>query len=381
MIRALCLVHMVTALTAVAALPVGAQLAPEADRAEPARLAESVVRRAEEASGRAFDPAFRETARRLLGELPTAELASRESTAATRGLGPLTLGDSSRQLIYTPVAPCRIVDTRVAGGSLAAGAPRDFRVTGTGLQGQGGSPAGCNVPIGPATSVIINFVAVNPVGPGNLRAWAYTEPALAPPNASIVNYTSVPGLNIANGIAVPTCDATTTTCSFDLKVQADGNGTQLVADVVGYFERFPREAVRSFTATRVRSGSETLLQATCTTVPNAQVTLNAPVAGKVVVRGMVPVSVGHSVGVSDVLVAGIALSSSDCALTAQPVTHLRIPDSAASGVYEDVLSVMGVFDVAAGTHTFYLNGYSFSGCCDERLLGQSAGLEATFHPN
>jgi hypothetical protein len=146
---------------------------------------------------------------------------------------PSALGGPAGEFVYTPVVPCRIADTRQAGGSLAPGAPRDLKVTGSGLQGQGGNPAGCGVPAGPARSAIINFVAVNPAGPGNLRVWAYSEPPLAPPTASILNYTS--GLNLANGIAVPLCDAGATTCNFDIKVQADASGAHLVADVVGYF--------------------------------------------------------------------------------------------------------------------------------------------------
>jgi hypothetical protein len=142
-------------------------------------------------------------------------------------------GAVQAQDVYTSVVPCRLADTRAAGGTLAAGTVRDFKVTGSGLQGQGGNPLGCEVPAGVATSAVINFVAVNPAGTGNLRAWAYSEPGVAPPNASIINFTT--GVNIANGIVVPLCDSTATTCTFDIKVQADGNGAHLVADVVGYF--------------------------------------------------------------------------------------------------------------------------------------------------
>jgi hypothetical protein len=135
--------------------------------------------------------------------------------------------------VFSPVVPCRIADTRGAGGPVVPGTVRDFKVTGTGLQAQGGNPLGCGIPIGGATSAVINFVAVQPSGTGNFRAWAYSEPPEAPPNASIINFTT--GVNIANGITVPLCDHAATTCTFDIKVQADGNGAQLVADVVGYF--------------------------------------------------------------------------------------------------------------------------------------------------
>ena len=161
--------------------------------------------------------------------------------------GPLALGDSSAHLVYTPTPPCRILDTRLAGGGLAAGIPRSFQATGDDLSAQGGSATGCNVPPGPTAVAMINFVAVNPAGAGNLRAWAFRSPPAAAPNSSVLNYAAVAGagLNIANAIALPVCDRSEPgqTCGSDFQVRADGSGTHLVADVVGFFERFPTEDV------------------------------------------------------------------------------------------------------------------------------------------
>ncbi|HEX6739391.1 MAG TPA: hypothetical protein VF310_14030, partial [Vicinamibacteria bacterium] len=175
-------------------------------------------------------------------------LCRKNSPAAPR---PEALGDSSAQLLYTPVEPCRLIDTRGAGGSLAVGVPRDFSVTAADLGPQGGSRTGCNVPPGPATAALVNFVAVNPTGAGNLRAWAYRTPLPAPPNSSVLNYAFVAGagLNVANGIVVPICDRAQPgqACPLDFRAQADGSSTHLVADVVGYFERFPAEQVPDLT--------------------------------------------------------------------------------------------------------------------------------------
>ena len=154
---------------------------------------------------------------------------------------PRSPGDTTTDLVYTPAAPCRIANTRAAGGSLAPGVPRAFRVTGVGLDVQGGNAAGCNVPTGLASAALLNFVAVNPTGPGNLRAWAYASGTNPPPNASILNYAQVTGLNIANGIAIPICDNGSRPRPQDLRVQADGNGAHLVVDVVGYFHRLATE--------------------------------------------------------------------------------------------------------------------------------------------
>jgi hypothetical protein len=191
---------------AAAAQVVPAPLSPE----EEAR-AEAAVAAREQAVQRAFDPAFREALKRAPEAL-------------------LDPGDSTTDLVYTPVAPCRVLDTRSAGGPLAAGTQRNIRVAGA-LAGQGGE-ANCGVPFGPATAVVLNFVAVTPQGPGDLRAWAFGGAA---PNASVLNYAAVAGLNIANGVVVPICNPGAASCGADLVLQADASATQVVADVLGYF--------------------------------------------------------------------------------------------------------------------------------------------------
>ncbi|MDA8105303.1 MAG: hypothetical protein M0Z71_07940 [Nitrospiraceae bacterium] len=147
------------------------------------------------------------------------------------------LGDSSADLLFTPVAPCRIVDTRVAGGRIDAGTQRNFYVVGAAANfaSQGGTAGGCGIPAG-ATAVMINYVAVGPAGPGDLRAWPYGSTM---PNSSVINYAAYAGLNLANGLVQPICDSTATTCTSDLTVQADVSSTHLVADVMGYYQKYP----------------------------------------------------------------------------------------------------------------------------------------------
>ena len=145
------------------------------------------------------------------------------------------LGDTGADLIYTPVAPCRIIDTREpgAGGAIPGLGTRNFVVVGTtGFESQGGHTGGCGIPED-ATSVMINFIAVNPPTGGHLRAWPYGGTM---PNASIINF--VPGLNIANGLIQPICNPGTATCTFDLAIYA-ASTVNVVADVTGYFRRFP----------------------------------------------------------------------------------------------------------------------------------------------
>jgi hypothetical protein len=142
-----------------------------------------------------------------------------------------SLGDSQADLVYTPVTPCRIIDTRLAGGAIAAGTTRSFKVTGD-TTSQGG--ANCGIPYGPTTAAVVNFVAVNPGGAGNLRVTPF---GAAMPLASIINFTA--GLNLANGLVVATCNPSSAVCTSDITIQADVSATNLVADVQGYFRSGP----------------------------------------------------------------------------------------------------------------------------------------------
>jgi hypothetical protein len=152
------------------------------------------------------------------------------ATAARGQSSPPALG-------YVTLAPCRLVDTRLIpaspGTPLQPGVPQSFRVKASDLSLQGGSSSGCGVP-GTAVAAMVNFVAINPAGTGHLRVWPYpnTEPGLA----SILNYGTVTGLPaLANGIAIPICDAAAATCHFDFTLKANGAATHVAVDIVGYF--------------------------------------------------------------------------------------------------------------------------------------------------
>ena len=63
----------------------------------------------------------------------------------------------------------------------SAGQTRDFQVSGvTEFGAQGGNLGGCGVPAGGAepmaAAVMLNLVAIDVAGKGNLAAWAYGEP-------------------------------------------------------------------------------------------------------------------------------------------------------------------------------------------------------------
>jgi hypothetical protein len=171
----------------------------------------------------------------VLGVLVMTVLAVAFSAYAQTTPSPQLPTNPNVDLLFTPVAPCRIIDTRVAGGPIAANATRNFAVSGTtGFAGQGGNAAGCGIPEG-APAAVINYVAVGPAGPGDLRVAAA---GTSIPTASILNYSNIAGLNIANGVATPLATGT----APHIIIQADVSATDLVADVLGYYNEVSCQA-------------------------------------------------------------------------------------------------------------------------------------------
>ncbi|HXJ84744.1 MAG TPA: hypothetical protein VMS64_39390, partial [Candidatus Methylomirabilis sp.] len=141
-------------------------------------------------------------------------------------------------LVYNPIAPCRVVDTRVTGGPITNATPRNFVVTGPNFGSQGGADGVCIVPSGVA--VLMNIVSVNAAGSGDFRVWAFGQPQ---PFTSIMNYSLLsPPLAVANGVAVEICNPPGPGCTSDITVSVDGSSSNLVADVLGYFTAAPAGA-------------------------------------------------------------------------------------------------------------------------------------------
>ena len=124
--------------------------------------------------------------------------------------------------VYVPVTPCRLVDTRVAGGPLGKNVQRQWQVTGTtGFAAQGGR-ADCGVPAG-ATAVEASVSAVGPSGPGYTRLWPAGQTV---PTATFVNYSTGSTTNTGT-VPVST--------SGQVAVRNYSATTNLVVDVQGYY--------------------------------------------------------------------------------------------------------------------------------------------------
>lgn len=147
------------------------------------------------------------------------------SRAALSVLSP-TFGDDATNLVYFPVQPCRIFDSRFGTGVNLGpiSGYRNIYVNG-GFAAQGGAAAGCSIPTDPA-ALALNVVAVTPSGAGYIKMYPYTS---AEPNASILNFT--PGQNLANGLIVSQCQI----CGLDLTFAVFSASADVVIDVLGYF--------------------------------------------------------------------------------------------------------------------------------------------------
>jgi hypothetical protein len=91
------------------------------------------------------------------------------------------LGDAADDLVYTPVTPCRIADTRNAEGPIGSNSSRDFKVwvMAGGFTAQGGSVTNCNISPTPV-AVVVNLTVMSPTG-------AEVPSAFRLPRAGIVN--------------------------------------------------------------------------------------------------------------------------------------------------------------------------------------------------
>jgi hypothetical protein len=130
---------------------------------------------------------------------------------------------------YLPIVPCRIVDTRVAGGRVGANATRAFTVTGTGsaFAAQGGKAGGCGIPT-TAVAVEAAITAVSPTAAGFLRAWPAGSPA---PTATFLNFAKGTSTTNAGSLAI----ATTGTQHLQVR-NASAGANHFVIDVQGYYD-------------------------------------------------------------------------------------------------------------------------------------------------
>jgi hypothetical protein len=152
-------------------------------------------------------------------DLVLAGAASPQSAAVTQ-IRQKSLGDASRDLLYTPLTPCRLVDTRgngapIQGGAFAPGERRAY------------VPAGaCGIPATGVATMLISFTTqnLNPASGGVLAILAPSAPFTS--TADVFNLGSIWS---ASNTAVATGGAG----QFDVYVLIAN--AHVVVDVLGYF--------------------------------------------------------------------------------------------------------------------------------------------------
>ena len=104
---------------------------------------------------------------------------AKNSTAASLA----ALASPSTDLVYTVITPCRILDTRLVGGKIAANTVQSFHASrpGGNFTDQGGSATDCGIPANPA-AVVMNIVSVTPTAQAYLTVFPYgvTQPLRRP---------------------------------------------------------------------------------------------------------------------------------------------------------------------------------------------------------
>lgn len=145
------------------------------------------------------------------------------------------LGSLSTDLVFTPVTPCRIMDTRGTGprtGILAAGSTRTFfgLSSATNYTGQGGNSPSCSVPLtSNVAAIVVNFTTVSPDAGGYITAFPGDVADIDKPVAATVNF--IAGSVIGNNATLKLAQ---TLSNGDFKIFSTAN-VHVVGDIVGYY--------------------------------------------------------------------------------------------------------------------------------------------------
>jgi hypothetical protein len=153
------------------------------------------------------------------------------------GAIPNMIGDTGADLVFTPVTPCRIVDTRFATGGWAGKVGPNsgnwYSVNLADYSAQGGFAGSCGIPTSfNPSGVVLNVTSTGQTGLGNLRV---VDCGGGLPTVSLVNYT--PGVNLANATATRSA----LSCGLgpggdnDIYIHSAVSASDVVVDIMGYF--------------------------------------------------------------------------------------------------------------------------------------------------
>jgi len=279
---------------------------------------------------------------------------------------PASLGSLDDNLVFTPIAPCRVIDTG-NGNKFIAGETRSYDLSGkSDFTAYGGSNGACTLPGSEGfiyTNEIVrawsvNLVAAAPNGSGNLVIWpaSRNEPV---PTASTLNFQKLtPNLNIANGVIVQNCTDVsgffTSKCpNGDLNIKANFSGARVVMDITGYFTRANSSNVKSIVTETNSITDVDLTDMACHSVASCNSPSsflgNIP-AGKLVVHGSANFDVSFGTGRSrNELVLSSSATDCNSDLSSSSASYQREGNTALQ--IDGNLNAQGIFTVASGVVT------------------------------
>ncbi|HEY2817062.1 MAG TPA: hypothetical protein VGK44_08015 [Casimicrobiaceae bacterium] len=191
------------------------------------------------------------------------------------------LGSATSDLVFVPLTPCRIVDTRVVGGPISAATQVNFYYysengTPSSWSTQGGDPgpvgtacpntalasSGGTLGTVPPAAAVITITAVNTSAAGNFVVWG-GGPITSVPNTSMLNWDHA-GEVIANTTIIPWGGRTGGNLDFTVRYNGGTGSSNVVMDVVGYFIENAATALDCTTTTNsgpinIGTGSDTTL--------------------------------------------------------------------------------------------------------------------------
>jgi hypothetical protein len=157
--------------------------------------------------------------------------------AVAQGAGKLTmppgadikaLGAVSNDLVYTPIAPCRIVNTELTpAGPVGGGTTRSFLgINNSSFTAQGGSATNCGTLGLNATGLMLHVTAATPALAGNAIVYAFGTPQ---PATTTLQFSAGAVVSSAALVQVPNPRVS---LDFTIFTSATANFT---VDIVGYF--------------------------------------------------------------------------------------------------------------------------------------------------
>jgi len=148
------------------------------------------------------------------------------------------LGQTTTDLIFVPINPCRIVDTRFGGGGIiSSGAPRDFYYAnppGGTFAAQGGAATNCGLaftggiaPLSPK-AIAATLTVVLPSAAGNIVIY---PTGATPGTTSVLNYAG--GAVLANTTVI--VGAQGGAADFTVALNGPTHSANVIVDAIGYY--------------------------------------------------------------------------------------------------------------------------------------------------